>query len=115
MTEAVNLEEGTQKHPVTPGEVLPARKLLADLLLDMNEPAKALESYEIDLENHPNRYNGIYGAAIAAKNMGDGDKTLEYFELLLTITEGSPGDRPEIIEARKFINLQKNSLIGEVL
>lgn len=115
MTEAVNLEEGTQKHPVTPGEVLPARELLADMLLAMDRPEEALESYEIDLKGHPNRFNGVYGAAIAAKSMGDNIKALEYFELLLTITEGSASERPEIEEAREFVGDSKNMLVSELM
>lgn len=114
MTEAVNLEEDTQKHPVTPGEVLPARELLADLLLGMNRPDDALASYEIDLKGHPNRFNGLYGAAIAAKNMEDQEEALRYFELLLTLTEGSNSDRPEIEEAREFVNDSKKLLLSEL-
>jgi tetratricopeptide (TPR) repeat protein len=114
MTEAVNLEEGTQKHPVTPGEVLPAREILADMLLAMGRHEEALESYEIDLKGHPNRYNGLYGAAIAAKNLGDRDKALKYFEMLLALTEGSASDRSELEEAREFVNNPKKLIVSMV-
>jgi tetratricopeptide (TPR) repeat protein len=114
MKEATDLEENTEKHPKTPGEVLPASELLGDMLLAMNDPSEALKAYEIDLKGHPNRFNGIYGAAVAAKNMGDEEKALEYFEMLLTLTEGSASDRAEIEEAKEFISASKNLLVSEL-
>lgn len=65
MREAADLEDGTMKHPVTPGEVLPARELLGDMLLSMNQPAKAVEAYKQDLARHANRLNGKKGLEIA--------------------------------------------------
>src|SRR6185295_15920266 len=38
MRSAADLEDSTEKHPVTPGAVLPARELLGDLLLELNRP-----------------------------------------------------------------------------
>ena len=67
---AADLEDSVDKHPVTPGEVLPARELLADMLLEMGEPSKALVEYETVLENSPNRLNALVGAAEAADNAG---------------------------------------------
>jgi tetratricopeptide (TPR) repeat protein len=104
MKEAADMEDNTEKHPITPGEVLPARELLGDLLLEMNEPLQALEAYELDLKEHPNRFNGIYGAATAAKRVGDDEKTTKYFKMLLTLTETSDCDRPEVDEARAFVS-----------
>jgi len=103
MNEAVELEEKTGKHPVTPGELIPASELLGDMLLEMNKPEQALEAYLTDLEGHPKRFNGIYGAAIAAKGVGDLEKTTLYFKILLELTEMSDSDRPEVEEARQFI------------
>ena len=108
MKEAADKEDSTEKHPITPGEVLPARELLGDMLLAMNESSQALEAYELDLEEHPNRFNGIYGAAVAAKGLGDDEKTTKYFNMLLTLTEASNNDRPEVKEAREFVR-QKES------
>jgi len=108
MTESADMEDKTQKHAVTPGEVLPARELLGDMLLDMNKPAQALEAYELNLKLHPNRFNGIYGAAIAAKNLGDQKKATNYFEELLKLAEGVDSDRAELEEAREFVR-QKES------
>ena len=103
MQEAVEIEKVTSKHPVTPGDVLPAIELLGDMLLELNKPEEALVAYEQNLKVHPRRFNGIYGAAIAAKQLGDNEKATLYFEQLLELTENSNVERPEIKEARKFI------------
>ena len=103
MQEAADMEDNTEKHPVTPGEVLPARELFGDLLLAMNKPSLALEAYEIDLKGHPNRFNGIYGAAIASKGVGDEEKAIMYFEMLMKLVESTESDRPEIEEARAYV------------
>ena len=103
MKEAADMENNTQKHGVTPGEVLPSTELLGDMLLAMNKPRKALEAYELNLNVRPNRFNSIFGAAVAANRIGDQEKAQRYFEMLLALTEGSNSDRPEIIEASNFL------------
>ena len=107
MKEAANMEDSTQKHGVTPSEVLPARELLGDMYLLLNKPSKALEAYEINLLRRPNRFNSIYGAAIASKKLGNNLKAKEYFVQLIKLVEGSNSGRPEVIEARKYINDNK--------
>jgi len=104
MKEAVALEYGTAKHPVTPGEVLPAGELLGDLYLLLNKPGDALAAYETDLKVHPNRFNGIYGAAVASNKAGYKLKAIDYFKQLLEITEGTGSDRKELEEARVFLS-----------
>ncbi|ULC58077.1 hypothetical protein MBM09_09110 [Flaviramulus sp. BrNp1-15] len=108
MTTAADMESKTSKHPVTPGEILPADELLADMLLALNKPQEALVAYELNLDRRPNRYNGLYGAAIAAKQSGDIEKATTYFETLLKQTENVVSDRPEIKEAKAFID--KNTI-----
>ncbi len=103
MQEAVEIEKETSKHPITPGDVLPAIELLGDMLLELNKPEEALVAYEDNLETHPNRFNGIYGAAITAKQLGDTEKATLYFEELLELTKNSTIERPEINEAKEFI------------
>lgn len=104
MHEAADLEEKTGKHPVTPGEILPAPELLGDMLLAMNKPTQALEAYETDLKGHPNRFNGLYGAAIAAKAIGDEQKAMMYFKKLVKLTEFVDSDRSEVDEAKAYID-----------
>jgi tetratricopeptide (TPR) repeat protein len=102
MREASLLESQTAKHPVTPGEVLPASQLLGDLLLELKQPAKALEAFEGDLMQHPNRLNSLYGAAIAARSMGDDKNAAVHFEHIVKMTQNSSSNRKEIAEARAF-------------
>ncbi|OUS01900.1 hypothetical protein A9Q86_04420 [Flavobacteriales bacterium 33_180_T64] len=108
MKKAALLENQTSKHPVTPGEILPADELLGDLLLALQKPKEALEAYEINLKGHPNRFNGIYGAAQAAKQSGNLEKASVYFKQLIVLTKGSNNDRPEVIEAKR--NVERTTL-----
>ena len=100
---AAELESKTSKHPVTPGEVLPADELLGDMLLILNRPKEALMAYEVNLKGHPNRFNGLYGAAVAAKQSNDDEKALLYFRELIKLTENINSDRPELKEAKEFV------------
>lgn len=108
MATASEMESLTSKHPVTPGEILPADELLADMLLSLNKPLEALAAYEVNIERRPNRFNGIYGAAVAAKQSGDLEKATSYFEALLKLTEDAGSDRQEIAAAKAFLN--KNTI-----
>lgn len=64
---AAEMEDKTEKHPVTPGEVLPAREMLADMLLEMGRGDEALIAYQLILATHPNRYNALAGAKITSE------------------------------------------------
>jgi hypothetical protein len=103
MKTAAKLESETSKHPVTPGEVLPADELLGDMLLALNKPVEALNAYEVNLEGHPNRFNGIYGAAVAAKKSKNEEKAIHYFNQLIELTKSSNSERPEVKEAKAFV------------
>lgn len=76
---AADLEDSTEKHPVTPGAVLPAREMLGDLLLEVGRPAAALAEYERSLADNPNRLNGLTGAARAAQLAGERAKAIDYY------------------------------------
>lgn len=110
MEEAVEIERKTSKHPVTPGDVLPAIELLGDMLLELNKPVEALLAYEENLVDRPNRFNGIYGAAIAAEKSGDKEKAILYFNQLIELTENANSNRPEILEAKAFIKGKDQSI-----
>jgi tetratricopeptide (TPR) repeat protein len=66
MKEAADMEDATSKHPVTPGEVLPAREMYADMLVDMKDYKSALNEYKAVLEKSPNRRNSLKGKALAS-------------------------------------------------
>jgi tetratricopeptide (TPR) repeat protein len=59
MHEAAELEDKTDKSPVTPGSVLPGHELLADLLMDMGRTADATKEYEATLRDAPNRRRSL--------------------------------------------------------
>jgi tetratricopeptide (TPR) repeat protein len=100
---AADMENKTQKRPVTPGEVLPASELLGDMLLELNEPARALQAYEADLADHPNRFNGLFGAASAAVKANDAAKATTYYQQLLSIADSTNSDRYELVVAMQFL------------
>lgn len=103
MAAAADMEDGMEKHPVTPGEVIPARELFAEMLLEVNKPVLALENFELDLKRHPNRFNGLYGAGIAAQNAGNKEKSTDYFKKLTGIAS-SNCKRKELQKATSFLN-----------
>ncbi|GAA0523923.1 hypothetical protein GCM10009415_01410 [Chitinophaga japonensis] len=101
MSAAADMEDHTPKHPVTPGEVLPARELLGDMLLQMNKPTEALHAYEASLQQRPNRFNGLYGAGLAAERRHDPGKARRYYQQLASMASGA--DRPELKAASSFL------------
>jgi tetratricopeptide (TPR) repeat protein len=110
MREAADLDDATDKHPVTPGSLLPAREQLGELLLEMKQPAAALLAFETSLRTAPNRFNGVYGAARAArlaadesKLAADREKAKSYYAKLLELSRWSDGNRPELAEAKAFL------------
>jgi hypothetical protein len=105
MNIAADMEDSTEKHPVTPGEVIPARELLGDMYLEVSEPAKAFKAYQEDLKRHPNRFNGLYGAGLSAEKSGNIKEAVRYYNQLLSNT--STSKRPELILVKSF--LRKNN------
>jgi tetratricopeptide (TPR) repeat protein len=100
---AANMEDSTSKHPVTPGEVLPASELHADMLLQLKQYEAALQAYEKVLQKSPNRFNSLYGAAVVAQKLNLKNKALGYYKQLVGIANPS-SNRPEVSMARAFIN-----------
>ncbi len=107
MNMAADMEDKTEKSPVTPGEVIPAKELLADMLLQLNKPAEALAAYEADLKKHPNRFNGVYGAGLASEKIKNNEKATHYYDQLLAIASSPNANRPELEMARLFLKKEK--------
>ena len=103
MRNAADLEAGTEKHPVTPGEVLPARELLADMLLELDRPAEARAAYEAALERSPNRFNSLYGAGRAAELAGDAAGATKHYRTLLEVAAHADTKRPALLHAKRFV------------
>ncbi len=83
------------------GEVeIPAREMLADILLESSQPQQALVEYEQSMKIDPNRFNGLYGAAQAAQTLKQYATAQKYYAQLVKNCEGSQSDRPELAQAR---------------
>ena len=87
------------------GEVdIPAREMLADMLLELHQPQQALTEYRIALKLSPNRFNGLYHAGQAAEAAGDKKAAAEYYAALLKSTgDGASSSRPETAHAKSFV------------
>jgi predicted TPR repeat methyltransferase len=93
------------------GEVdIPAREMLADMLLELHQPQLALEEYKAALKLSPNRFNGLFNAGIAAEQAGDTTAAADYFRALLKSTgDGAHSSRPELAHARSFLTSDRLS------
>jgi len=103
MRSVADLDDATEKHPVTPGSILPAREQLAELLLEQGKAEEAMAEFERSLSRAPNRFTGLYGAARAAREAGDTERAARFFIALLDESFNGDGARPELDEARAFV------------
>ncbi|MCI0403984.1 MAG: hypothetical protein L0212_10745, partial [Acidobacteria bacterium] len=104
MRAAADLEDSADKHPVTPGAVVPARELLGEMLLELKYPAEAaLREFETALLASPNRFRSLYGAARAAELAGETGKARQHFERLVELCGQADTERAELREARSFL------------
>jgi tetratricopeptide (TPR) repeat protein len=100
---AAELEETVEKHPVTPGPLLPARELYADMLLESGDAAGAQAAYEATLVREPRRARALYGAGRAAAQAGDDAVATRYARELLELMDRADPDRPEPAWARSVV------------
>ncbi len=80
MRSAADMEDKSEKAAVTPGRLVPARELLGEMLLEMDQPAEALQAFETSEKHDPNRFRGLCGAAKAAALAGEQAKAKSYYE-----------------------------------
>ena len=100
MRSAAEVEDSTEKHPVTPAPVVPARELLGEMLLELNQPAEALLEFEASSGREPNRFNGLFGAARAAELSGDKVKARTLYAKLVALCDRADTERPELRQAK---------------
>ena len=74
--------------------------------MEMGEYQKALEAYEADLQRHRGRFNGLFGAGLAAKKSNAIAKATGYFQQLVALTQGSETKRPELKIAESFLKME---------
>lgn len=102
MRRAAAMEAATEKHPVTPGEVLPAQELLADMLFDMRLYGEALVNYQAVLKRSPNRFNSLYGAGRAAELADNKEMAAFHYEKLVEMA-AARSKLKRLHEARSFL------------
>ena len=101
MKSAADLEDSTDKHPVTPGSVLPAREMLGDLLLELGKPQDAFAAYEQSLKSAPARFNSYQGAALAAERAGMKQQAQSYHDKLVALCGGTVPARNDTKKAAR--------------
>jgi hypothetical protein len=103
MAAAADAEDKTEKAPVTPGPLVPARELYGFMLLDRGMAKEALAAFEATKAKEPNRFNGYAGAAKAAQALGDTATAKANYNKLLALAADSNSDRPVLGTARTFV------------
>lgn len=103
MRAAAEAEEASDKHPVTPGNVVPSRELLGEMLMALNRPKEAFAEFERSLERDPNRFRGIAGAARAAEASGNLRAARDYYSRLQALAADRDTERPELASAKAFL------------
>lgn len=103
MRAASDAEDATDKHPVTPGPLVPARELLGEMLLEAGRPGDALKEFEASMRIEPNRFRGLHGAAKAAQLSGERKKAEDYYAKLLRLSREADAEREELREAKAFL------------
>jgi tetratricopeptide (TPR) repeat protein len=101
----ISLRSLAEKEEAEGDEVgdIPAREMLGDMLMEMNQPEHALAEYEMDLKFNPGRFDGLYGAAHAAQMAGKKDKADTYLAELVKSCTGSSSVRPELADAKGLV------------
>lgn len=80
---------------------IPAREMLADMLLESKQPEAALVEYEKAMKSDPNRFNELAGAARAAELAHQQKKADAYYaQLLKNCDDGKYSDRPALERAK---------------
>jgi tetratricopeptide (TPR) repeat protein len=73
------------------GIEVPAREMLAEMLLLSGQFAEALQQYQGVLASDPNRFNALLGAGRAAEGLGQRDVAANYYRTLLANCTGANG------------------------
>src|SRR5436309_3746082 len=103
LSAAADAEDRTEKHPVTPGPLAPARELYGAMLLDRGMAKEALAAFEATLKKEPNRLGATVGAARAAYKVGDAVNARQHYAAAVALAENADPARPEIAAARAYL------------
>jgi hypothetical protein len=102
MSQSAVMQDASEKASVTPGYIVPAREQLGEMLLELAQPTQALKEFETSAQHDPNRFRGIYGAALAAAQSGDAAKARTYFAKLMNLA-AKADTRSELQQAKIFL------------
>jgi tetratricopeptide (TPR) repeat protein len=100
---AAAAEDTTEKHPVTPGPLAPAREQYANLLLEHGKAKEALAEFQSVLKKEPNRLLTYVGGARAAAKAGDKTTAQRYYAKVVELAAAADTVRPEVAEARALV------------
>ncbi len=100
--EAAAIEDRAGTHPITPGQVLPAREQLGEFLLETGRPEAALLEFERSLEAFPRRFHSHEGAARAAQLTGRRETARRHARELLRMA-GGQGERTAVLAEMRAI------------
>ena len=103
MRAAADLEDRSEKHIVTPGRMLPARELLGDMLLELQQPAAALKEIEQSQQREPNRLRGYALAARAAVAAGQPEMARTHYARLVELTQRADTALPDVASAKTWL------------
>ena len=107
MRAAAALEDASDKHPVTPGNVAPSRELLAEMLAQLDAPAQAFAEFERSLQRDPNRFRSVAGAAQAAEIAGKQQAARDYYARLQLLASKPDTGRKELARAKAYLRKAK--------
>ena len=111
MRSAADAEDASDKHPVTPGNVVPMRALLGEMLQEQKQPKAALAQFELSLRRDPNRLRTLYGAGASAESAGDREAAIGYYRRVQELGLQGDGKRAEFAHAREFMALARAPVI----
>ncbi|MDP3495977.1 MAG: hypothetical protein Q8R82_22935 [Hyphomonadaceae bacterium] len=103
LREAVEREARTEKHPVTPGPLAPAREQYAEMLMLAGRPSDAQREFDEVLKTEPRRLRAVYGAARSAELAGASDTAARRYAELVEIAKPAGITQPALISAKAFV------------
>jgi hypothetical protein len=100
---AADAEDATDKSPISPGPLAPARELLGYMLLEAGRAADAKTAFAAVLAKEPNRFLALYGAGQAAEALKDSTAARRHYGDLVAMCADDPANRPELDHARRAL------------
>ncbi len=97
---AAEIEAAVEKHPITPGALLPPNEALGDLLMALDRHSEALAAYQASDHIWPGRYNTLLGAIQSARATGDDEAAARWSGRLVEVAPES--ERTSIEDAREL-------------